>query len=210
VVEAATTEPAQRGDELPVLVGDASDDTVLARAGIARAHGLVAAAGTDATNLVITLSARSLNDRLTIVARASGPASETKLLHAGAAYAVSPYTIGGQRIVSELLSPGMTAFLDTVLHGESLDLWLEEATLSPHSALAGRTVREAVPQTMGGLILVAIRRGSDGGFVTNPSPDIRLTAGDTIIAVGPQHALHRLATHATGTSARAAARRRRT
>jgi voltage-gated potassium channel len=53
------------------LVGDATADEVLERAGIRRARGLIATTGSDATNLYIVLSARVLNPELYIVARAA-------------------------------------------------------------------------------------------------------------------------------------------
>src|SRR6185503_9634589 len=54
----------------PLIRGDATDDSALRAAGIDRAAGLVAVAGDDATNIVVTLSARALNPDLDIVARA--------------------------------------------------------------------------------------------------------------------------------------------
>jgi voltage-gated potassium channel len=200
VVEATTGDAAEDSAALPVLVGDATDDIVLARAGIARARGVVVATGSDATNLVVTLSARALNDGLIVVARASGPASEAKLLHAGATFAVSPYAIGGHRIASELMSPGVTAFLDTVMRAEHLDLWLQEVRVGARSVLVGRPLSVALPRTTGGVALLARRRRGDKEFMTNPPPETRLTVGDTLIAVGPRHSLRQLAVHAAGKS----------
>ena len=53
----------------PTVVGDATDDDVLRRAGLARARALVAALDSDAGNLFVTLSARALRPDLFIVAR---------------------------------------------------------------------------------------------------------------------------------------------
>ena len=62
------------------VCGDASDDDVLHHAGIGRAAALVAAVSTDAANLFITLSARSLRSDLFIVSRAREDTSLNKLL----------------------------------------------------------------------------------------------------------------------------------
>ena len=51
--------------------GDASDETVLLRAGIKRAKGLVAVLATDTDNVFLVLSARQLNPDIYIMARAS-------------------------------------------------------------------------------------------------------------------------------------------
>src|ERR671917_1804371 len=61
------------------LLGDASDDEVLEEAGILRAGGLVAAVDSDADNVFVVLSARKLNPKLHIVARASSEESAAKL-----------------------------------------------------------------------------------------------------------------------------------
>ncbi|MGH9000037.1 MAG: potassium channel family protein [Acidimicrobiia bacterium] len=85
------------------VVGDATDDGVLRAAGIERAHALVSALTSDADNLFVTLSGRSLRDDLFIVARARVPESEAKLTRAGANRVVNPQSIGGQRMAAFVL-----------------------------------------------------------------------------------------------------------
>ena len=78
------------------LLGDATSDEVLREAGIGQARGLVAAAGDDADNIYITLSARGLRPDLFIEARASYEEAETKLKRAGANRIVSPHGIDNE------------------------------------------------------------------------------------------------------------------
>jgi voltage-gated potassium channel len=189
---------ADAGDAVPLVQGDATDDDVLGRAGLTRARGLVAATGSDPANVDITLSARAINPGLEIVARASHPAAEINLTRAGATYVVSPYSIGGHRIVSELLSPGVATFLDTVMHAEQLGLWLEVATVGATSPLAGRTLRDALPQPKHAVNVVAMRPAAGGAFVTNPGLDVQLVAGDTLVALGPQATVQQLGARAMG------------
>jgi voltage-gated potassium channel len=128
-------------DDEPALLrirGDATDDSALRAAGIDRAAGLVAVAGDDAINIVVTLSARALNPDLDIVARAIHPEVEDKLRRAGATHVISPYRIGGQRIVTQLLHPQITEFLDVILHRRDLELWLEEITVAADGPANGR------------------------------------------------------------------------
>ncbi len=202
VIERAL-EALDTSDEL-LITGDASDDAVLLGAGITKARGLVAATGDDAMNLVITLSARALAPDLTILARASEPAAESKLLRAGATHVVSPYAIGGHRIAADLLSPGITAFFDTVVHAPDVDLRLEVATLAEDSVLIGRTLGDAFPPTQHRLNIVAFRRASDPEFVTNPRHDTALAAGDTLVAIGPRSAIHQMGSRADGVGRRRA------
>ncbi len=187
-VEPADTELAS-GDGIPIVKGDATEDDVLLRAGVARARGLVATTGNNATNLVITLTARALNADLVIVSRASQPETEPKLFRAGASHVVSPYAIGGHRMATQLVAPGISAFLDTLLDANQLDLWLEEAVVAAGSAISGQLIGDALPRTAGAVNLLALRRAADGRFVTNPPADVRLVPGDLLIAVGSREDL---------------------
>ena len=108
------------------LQGDATDDEVLRAAGIDRARVLVAALTTDADNLFLTVTARSLRPDLFIVARARQEASEEKLASAGADRVVNPQRIGGQRMAAFVLQPHVAEFLDVVMHDGSLEFRLEE------------------------------------------------------------------------------------
>ena len=76
-----------------MLIGDATQEQTLREARIERARGLVAATTTDATNLYIVLTARGLNPKLKIIARASEEDAEKHLLTAGADSVVSPYSL---------------------------------------------------------------------------------------------------------------------
>ncbi|QEL16728.1 potassium channel family protein [Limnoglobus roseus] len=80
--------------------GDAAEDEVLRKAGIERATALIAVVGSDASNLYITLSARLLNPRIRIIARAEEHQAEAKLRKVGANRVVSPYLAGGHVAVA--------------------------------------------------------------------------------------------------------------
>jgi voltage-gated potassium channel len=180
----------------PFVAGDASDDDVLTRAGIARARGLVAAAGEDATNLFITMSARALNPSIQIVARCTAPSTESKLLRAGATHVVSPYAIGGHRMAERLLMPHVTEFLDTTLRAMGADLWLEEITIGEGSPLVGRTIGDAFLRSPDDANVIAVRPSAGTAFVTNPSAASRIGLRDILIALGTRDQLRRLSAQA--------------
>jgi len=186
---------------VPSLQGDASDDELLRLAGVERAAGLVATTGDDAVNLMISLSARTLNPALSIVARANQPASEPKLLRAGATQVISPYTISGRRIARQLLRPSIIDFLDVVMHTGQLELVLEECHVRPDSDLHGKTVAEAEVRKRTGANVLAVRRHDQGAILTNPPAEMRFEPDDLIIALGTADqlgTLSRLAGDATG------------
>ena len=56
--------------------------------------GLVAVLSSDAENVFTTLSAKSLNPKIFVVARAIEYSTESKLLKAGADRVVKPYELG--------------------------------------------------------------------------------------------------------------------
>ncbi len=181
----------------PALVGDVTDDEVLRRAGIMRARALVAAINTDAENVYVTLSARSLRPDLVIIARARTEASEAKLLRAGATRVVNPQRIGGQRIAAAALQPNVVEFLDVVIHDGSLEFRLEEVPVRAGSRLAGRTLREANAGEETGALVLALR-GHDGRFLTNPPMLTPVEAGYVLIAIGTKQQLSALQDEASG------------
>src|SRR5438128_6288454 len=112
IIEQNEAKAQRYGDDWLTLVGDATQEQTLRQAQIDRGRGLVAATTTDATNLYIVLTARGLNPRLTIIARASEEDAEKHLLTAAAGSVGSPYLFAGQRIAESFLRPLLVRFLD--------------------------------------------------------------------------------------------------
>ncbi len=177
----------------PSVLGDATDDATLQRAGIERARALVSALDTDASNLFVTLSARAINADLFIVSRARGDGNDDKLLRAGADRVVNPQAIGGARMAAFVLQPNVAEFLDVVMHDGSLEFRLEEVTVPAGSGLVGQSVREAHVRDRTGALVLALRH-ADGSFTTNPDPETVLAAGQVLIAVGTAEQLCALET----------------
>jgi voltage-gated potassium channel len=174
---------AAQEDGTLLVEGDATHDENLRRAGLDRARGLVAASDSDADNLYVVLSARSVRPDLTIVARASGTDAEKKLRLAGADRVVLPYTTAGQAMANLVLKPQVTAFLDAVTTATGPDLQLAEIEVRRTCAAAGRTIRELRIRHETGAIVIALRK-ADGSFDTTPEPDTPIEVGDVLIGVG--------------------------
>ncbi|HUP84529.1 MAG TPA: NAD-binding protein [Acidimicrobiales bacterium] len=177
----------------PTVVGNATDDDVLRAAGIDRASSLVAALDTDADNLYVSLSGRSLRPDLFIVARARTNTSEEKLLRAGADRVVNPQAIGGERMGAFVVQPHVAEFVDVVMHDGSLEFRLEEVAVPASSALTGRTIRENHIRDSSGALVLALRL-ADGTFLTNPDPATAIEAGQVLIVVGTSEQLVKLRT----------------
>lgn len=178
----------------PVIIGDASDESVLRAARIGFAKGLASTVNTDANNIYIVLTARGLAPSLSIVARASDESAESKLMKAGATTVISPYTYAGQRIARLLTKPSVQHFIDlasTSLTSGRLDLQIEEMRVSPRSKLTGMSLAEADIRHRLSVIILAIRR--DGGDLEfNPPPERKIAAGDYLISMGDSQKLKQL------------------
>ncbi|HEX5271612.1 MAG TPA: potassium channel protein [Gemmataceae bacterium] len=173
------------------LHGDATSDEMLRAAGVERARALVTVAPSDADNLYVTMSARLLNDRLFIVARAETENARRMLERAGANRVVSPYVIGGSRVAQAVLRPTVVDFIDLATRTEHFDLQIEETRLAAGSALVGHTLKDNQLRERFGVIVVAIKKES-GHMVYNPPGDARLEGGDILIALGQRRQLDEL------------------
>jgi len=173
-----------------MLIGDATKEQTLREARIEHARGLVAATTTDATNLYIVLTARTLNPHLRIIARASEEDAEKHLLTAGADSVVSPYAFAGQRIAQSFLRPHVVSFLDTATTHLGMDLEIGEVPIAAKSVFAGKTIETSRIRQDRGVIVLAIKR--DAGMHFNPAPDDLIKAGDFLIAMGEPQQLREL------------------
>jgi voltage-gated potassium channel len=173
----------------------------LRAAGIERARALVAALADDAANLFVTLSGRSINPELFIVARARQDESIDKLSRAGADRVVNPQELGAARMASFVVRPHVAEFVDVVMHERSMEFRMQEVEIPAHSPLDGTTLREANLRQESGTLVLAVR-SADGTFTTNPDPEIVLRAHHVIIAVGTEPDLQRLVALVNPTAAR--------
>ena len=181
--------------DYPTVIGDVTDDDTLLRAGIERAGTLIAALDSDEANLFVTVSSRSFNPSIHVIARARSNSSEAKLLRVGADRVVNPQRLGGDRMAAFVTQPHVVDFVDVVMHDGSLEFRLEEVLIGADSPLAGETLRSTKVHEQTGALVLAIRR-PDGSFTPNPSPEDQLAAGDVLIGVGTAEQLAALTTFA--------------
>lgn len=198
VVVDSSVEPT---DEVggPVVVGDATDENVLRAAGIERARVLITALSSDADNLYVTLTGRSMRPDLFIVSRTMSEAAVTKLLQAGADRVVNPQDLGGARMAALAVQPHVAEFLDVVMHEGNLEFRLEEIDLPRGSPLAGESLRSARVHAQTGVLVLALRHPGQG-FVTNPPPEVSMGEGDVLVVMGSEEQIETLRRIALGHS----------
>jgi voltage-gated potassium channel len=175
------------------LAADASKDETLREARTDTAAGLVSAISSDAENVYVTLSAKVLSPSLHVAVRASDEQAEAKLQRAGASTVLTPYTYIGHRLAQSLLRPHVASFLDVAsAFGKSdLDLEIEQLPVASGSFLSSKTLGEVHLGRTHGVIVLAVRR-ENGTMQFNPQADVRLEAGDVLIAMGERKKLKQL------------------
>lgn len=178
-------------DKRIYLIGDASSESCLTKAGIQRAKCLIAALATDTANVFLVLTARQLNPDIFIMARTSYRESESKLRAAGANLVESPYDMGATSMALKILRPTVTNFLDIALTRTHKDIQMEEIPVSGASELVNIMLKDSGIRQKYNLIIIAIKK-DDGNMLFNPSFETVFKAGDTVIAVGKEADLARL------------------
>ena len=173
-----------------VLVRDATLEESLREAGVEHARGLASCLPDDADNVYVVLTARDLNSRLHIVARAAEEPAEVKLVRAGANRVIAPTIIGGHRMATALLKPAVADFIDSIT-ASHLELTFEQVEVEPHSTLIGRKLRDTNIRSELDIVIVSIRRG-DGQMLFNPSGEATIESGDMLIAIGHPESLMKM------------------
>lgn len=171
------------------LVGDATNELALRAAGVERARVLASVLPNDAANVFITLSARSLNRSIEIIARGEVPATEGKLLQAGANKVVMPTHIGAERIAEMILFPETARFLRTSERMQELEFTLRGLgvdfvvlVVPEKGGVVGLTIEQVERKAENRFFIVQVDRRA-GDVITAPRPDTKLFPGDGVAII---------------------------
>jgi CPA2 family monovalent cation:H+ antiporter-2 len=193
---------------IPVLFGDAANSDILNVARLEKARALVVTIPGDAAAALVVAGAKQLAPDLPIVARASTQAGVAHLTRLGAEHVIHPELEGGLEIVRHTLarlgfpereiktytdvvrSENYDTAIQTQEEHRALNVLLEAVhnveitwvTLAEASPLSGRTLTETNLRALTGASVVAIRHAEV--VLPNPSPDVRLAAGDRLALIG--------------------------
>jgi voltage-gated potassium channel len=165
------------------ILGDASKEEILQKAGVEKAKGLITTLSKDAENVFIVLTARQLNFDIFIISRFHNRSARKKLMHAGANRVVSPDEIGGKKMAQLMISPQVQFFVDNIIDAKNMSINMEEVIVHKNSELAGKTLRQADISNLIGLIVLAIRREEEK-IIFNPKANEILHVDDRLIVVG--------------------------
>jgi voltage-gated potassium channel len=191
IENAPPLEETLRNDGVCHLSMDATTEEALIDAGIMRAKAIVTAVQSDSDNVFITLTARSLNADIFILARGSDERNESKLRRAGASRVALPYQIGGKRMAQMLVRPTVVDFLDVAMMDSDLGLQMEELRVTDGSFADGKNLIESNIRRTFGVIIVAVKK-QNGGMLFNPAAEELLEKGDILVVLGKKDDLARL------------------
>ncbi|MGI9466991.1 MAG: potassium channel family protein [Rubripirellula sp.] len=163
--------------------GDATAEETLSEAGLTRASTLVSTFPNDAECVFITLTARDLNKKIRIIARAERESTEKKLLQAGADTIVMPTVVGARQMGRMITRPSTAHLIKLVDEGGNQDFDIDEVLVHENSRLVGLSVQQTEAHRRHGLLVVAVRSAS-GELRFNPDSGEKFTVGEIVIVMG--------------------------
>lgn len=170
--------------DVPIIQGDAYEEEILEAAGIRRAVAAAVTLATDRDNVVTTLTIRTMNPKIRIVVKEIEPDMATRYRRAGADAIVNPATIGGLRLVSEMVRPSVVSFLDLMLRDPVNAYRVEEVAIYEKSPWANQPLKDIPLRTEYNLLVAAARKPDAAEFVYNPDGSWLVEPGQTLIVLG--------------------------
>jgi voltage-gated potassium channel len=197
--EEAITKVKAKWPKINCLVGNAADDDVLEQANIEDAYGIFPVLSSEKDNLYITMAARQLNPQIRIVSRTADMHNiGNKLFKGGANSVISPNLMGGLRLVSEIVRPNATDFLDELLHQADPWLQIEEMTVSGDSLISGLSLKKIELPNKCGLNIIALKKRDHEFYTYNPAASELIEDGDIIVVLGYRQQIDMVKRLATG------------
>jgi voltage-gated potassium channel len=176
------------------VIGDATEEDILEKAGLNRAAGMIAALPLDKDNLVVTVIVRQRFPKMRIVARSAERKFAERMLRAGANATVSPSQIGGLRMASELIRPHVVGFLDIMLKEQGRTLRVEEIEITAASAWAGSVLHDLDLKGRYNLLVLGVKLPTSEGYtdvLINPPDNSVVERQSVLIAMGDMKDIQR-------------------
>ncbi len=183
----------ERYEETTLFVeGDANEDEILLKAGVARASYLISAVPDDAVNLFVVLTARQLNKKLFIISRASQVTSVKKLELAGANKVIMPDKIGGDHMASLIVMPDLITFINNLSTEGGDTTNLEEVEIEDFQGQVNcQSIRDLDLRKKTGCTIIGYVAPS-GEYIINPEADLQLEPKGKVIVLGRPEQIKKL------------------
>lgn len=176
------------------VLGNASEDEVLLKAGLDRASTLILAMPNDTDNLFVVLSARQMNSKMKIISRASQETSYSKLKLAGANNVILPDKIGGDHMASLVVVPDLMEFIDNLSIVGKYNINIEEIAVEKlYDPSDVKTIKELDLRRKTGCTVIGFKDGQ-GEYILNPESEVKLVPNSKIIVLGRPEQIEKLNT----------------
>lgn len=178
------------------IAGDATQDEVLEMAGIEKAKVLLCSLPSDADNLFIVLSARQLNQNLTIISRSTDESSNKKLKLAGADQVIMPDRIGGSHMASLVVNPDLIEFMSELANineNEEVEdqILVKKINFSLLGSSTPMSIAELNLRKDTGCSIIGVQ-AKTGEYTINPEANMVLEEFSQLIIVGNMHQMRKL------------------
>ena len=174
------------------IIDDATSDNTLKTVGIDRAKVIIITTPSDADNVFITLTAREMNPKIKIIARASEKESESKLYRAGASNVILPDHLGGTFMAQMVTKPVVIEFLNlmTGYSGQHYNLeQLHYEDLKPIHR--NKTLKELQIHKKTGGTVIGVKDNVEG-LIPSPDSETLIGPNDTIVVLGGEQHIREL------------------
>ena len=176
------------------VYGNATEDTILKKAGIKNAKNLIVALPSDADNLFVVLSARQMNKDLHIISRASDESSNKKLKIAGADNVIMPDKLGGDHMASLVVTPDVIEFVDMLTVDGECTANLQEIIVDDlPNAYISKSILDLDLRRKTGCNVIGFITDNDE-YIINPEATTQLVTGSRLIVLGRPEQIEKLQT----------------
>lgn len=171
---------------------NATSEEVLVEAGIERARAMITTLPEDADNVFVVLTARSLNQEINIISRASENSTEKKLRMAGADNVIMPDKVGGSHMASLVVTPDVMEFLDKISITGSADINLEEVEFKNIPAsFRYKSFQELEENFHIGAKIIGYKTAA-GEYIINPPEDLEFIPNSKLFVLGNAEQIRKL------------------
>ncbi|WP_417591524.1 potassium channel family protein [Owenweeksia hongkongensis] len=173
------------------LVGDATQEDILIKAGIGKAKSLLSTLSKDADNLYVVITARDLNRNMSIISRAANESADKKLKAVGANHVIMPEGVGGGHMATLVMSPNIVEFLEYLSIDGSSAINLEEVEVSQLTdRLDSMQIKDLALRQQTGCNIIGLKT-PEGEYVINPGAEAKITPNSRLFVLGkPEEIKH--------------------
>ncbi|HID27213.1 MAG TPA: TrkA family potassium uptake protein [Methanosarcinales archaeon] len=164
------------------VIGNATDEETLKKAGILKASTLIIVLNKDTDVIFATLVARNLNPYLIILARANTYKSIDKIYKAGANCVASLSIIAGQMLAKFAIFQKLGGEHEEDIVSLYEGIEIERYHVTTDSIIAGKTLAELKIRTKVGCTVIGIEK--NGNIITDINPYLIIEANSTLAILG--------------------------